>query len=199
MELINIFSTPILKTHFDIKNNWRSYFDNLWYERNQMDNAYVSDNFNVLDDKGVRVMKRNIEEIVNMYMENYLRLSNRLRITASWVMKHRQGDFAQCHQHKNSIVSGVLYLQTKKGAGNIIFNRDNFLNPSFEFNRIEKTPLNTGDMEFDVDTGTLLLFPSNLHHYTDVQPFAHYQRVCLAFNTFIDESIGNGDTRIELK
>ena len=82
MELINIFSTPILKTHFDIKNNWRSYFDNLWYERNQMDNAYVSDNFNVLDDKGVRVMKRNIEEIVNMYMENYLRLSNRLRITA---------------------------------------------------------------------------------------------------------------------
>ena len=199
MELINIFSSPIMKTHFEVKHHWRSYFNNLDYERNQMNNAYVSSDFNVLEDMGVRVMKRKIEEIVNMYMEIYLRLSNRLRITASWVMKHKQGDFAQCHQHKNSIISGVLYLQTKKGAGNLIFNRNNFLSPSFEFDRIESTPLNTEDMEFNVDTGTLLLFPSNLHHYTEVQPFADYQRVCLAFNTFIDDSIGNADTRVELK
>ena len=198
MEIINIFSSPILKTQIDIKHHWMGYIRQLEYERNSHDNAYVSSKLDVLQDTGMRMVKKKIEEIINMYMENYLRLSDTLRITSSWVMKHKQGDYAQSHQHKNSVVSGVLYLQTKEGAGNIIFNRSNFLNSSFEFNRIEHTPLNTDNMVFSVDTGTLLLFPSSLHHRTDVQPFKGYERICLAFNTFFNDSIGTGDTRVEL-
>jgi len=196
--LVKIFPQPILQTKLIIEPEWMKYINSIKYVRNVHNNGYVSTDFKILNTKKLKTLKSKINNVIKNYMEEHLKISNKLKITASWVMKHVKNDFAQTHLHQNSIISGVLYLQTKKGAGDLIFARQNFLTETFAFDRIEDTALNTHQLAFNTEPGVLLVFPSNLSHYTLTMPFDNYERICLSFNTFISDTIGDGDNRIEL-
>ena len=114
-------------------------------------------------------------------------------------MKHTKNDFAQPHLHKNSILSGIFYLQAKQGSGDLIFSRTNFLSDTFSFDRINDNIINTNNVVFKVYDGLLLIFPSRIKHGTFPMPFDNYERICLSFNTFITDKIGYDDTKINFK
>tara|TARA_R100001244_G_scaffold131456_1_gene104704 strand:+ start:210 stop:845 length:636 start_codon:yes stop_codon:yes gene_type:complete len=200
--LVKIFPQPVLQTKLIIEPEWMKYINSIKYIRNVHNNGYVSTDFKILNTKKLKTLKSKINNVIKNYMEEHLKISNKLKITASWVMKHVKNDFAQTHFHHNSIISGVLYLQTKKGAGDLIFEREgtrhNFLSEMLAFDRIENTTLNAPQLSFNTETGILLVFPSNLSHYTLTMPFDNYERICLSFNTFISGSMGAETNRIEL-
>ena len=194
-----IFPEAILETKLDINPEWLEFVKSVDYKRNAPNNGYVSKNFEILEEKKLSLLKENINNIIKKYTEDYLKISNKFKITCSWVNKHTKNDFAQPHLHKNSIISGIFYLQTKQGSGDLIFSRTNFLSDTFSFDRINDNIINTNNVVFKVYDGLLLIFPSRIKHGTFPMPFDNYERICLSFNTFITDKIGYDDTKINFK
>jgi len=199
MNLNPIFAEPILETKLDIKPEWIEFVKGTDYKRNSLNNGYVSKNFEILEEEKLRSLKENINNVIKKYTEDYLKISNKFQITSSWVMKHIKNDFAQSHLHKNSIISGVFYLQAKQGSGDLVFSRNNFLSNSFSFDRIKDNIINSDNIIFKVYDGLLLIFPSKIKHGSFNMPFDNYERICLSFNTFIIDKIGHDDTKINFK
>ena len=199
MNLNPIFAEPILETKLDIKPEWIEFIKNIDYKRNKLNNGYVSKNYEVLEEEQLKSLKENINNVIKKYTEDYLKISNKFKITCSWVMKHIKNDYAQPHLHKNSIISGIFYLQAKQGSGDLVFTRTNFLSDTFSFDRINDNIINTHNVMFKVYDGLLLVFPSRIKHGTFKMPFDNYERICLSFNTFITNQIGCDDTKIDFK
>ena len=194
-----IFPEAILETKLDINPEWLEFVKSVDYKRNQPNNGYVSNNFEILEEEKLSLLKENINNVIKKYTQEHLKISNKFKITCSWAMKHTKNDFAQPHLHKNSILSGIFYLQAKQGSGDLIFSRTNFLSDTFSFDRINDNIINTNNVVFKVYDGLLLIFPSRIKHGTFPMPFDNYERICLAFNTFITDKIGYDDTKINLK
>jgi hypothetical protein len=87
-----------------------------------------------------------------------------------WTSVHLNGSIHDPHHHKNSAVSGVLYITTPPGSGDIVFyDPRGFLPPFGKTVRLQPSP------------GTLILFPSWLVH--SVQPtLSSIPRISLSFN-----------------
>ena len=123
IKLNPIFAEAILETKLDVKLEWIDFVKNIEYKRNTSNNGHVSKNFEILEEEKLSLLKENINNIIKKYTEDYLKISNKFKITSSWISKHTKNDFAQPHLHKNSIISGVFYLQAKQGSGDLIFSR----------------------------------------------------------------------------
>ncbi len=104
----------------------------------------------------------------------------KLRVTQSWLNYSKEGQYHHKHAHPNSFVSGVLYMKALKNKDKIHFYQE-------EYHQI-KLPTDSWNLYnseswwFEVNTGDLILFPSNLTH--SVEPVVGEERVSLAFNTF---------------
>lgn len=129
-------------------------------------------------------------DAVNQYVSEVLRHINcKLRITQSWLNISTTGEFHHMHNHPNSMVSGVLYIET--GEDDIIqFYRTrettSFLHESDGYNQYNST-----NWYLPVKTGQLILFPSHLYH--DVPQVKSSRRISLSFNTFPDGQFGSID------
>jgi hypothetical protein len=83
-------------------------------------------------------------------------------ITESWLNFTMPGEWHHSHNHPNSLISGVFYVNTRKSLHSIVFSE------------LEKT---IGVERFD-----LLLFPSHLLHHTP-KNIGNDLKISLAFNT----------------
>lgn len=84
-------------------------------------------------------------------------------ITDSWLTFSMPGEWHHCHNHPNSLLSGVFYVNTIRSLHTIVF-------PEL------------GEETVNVARGDLLLFPSPLLHYVPENP-GNELRISLAFNT----------------
>jgi|TARA_R100001460_G_scaffold66959_2_gene107265 uncharacterized protein (TIGR02466 family) len=107
-------------------------------------------------------------------------------ITGSWGTKHQKGNYAPQHKHKNSLISGCLYLQTDEKSGDINFvNLQNNLFPStFDVGIKNTNPLNAEVMTFTPNNSDLYFFPSHLQHYVNPSNSSN-DRYMIAFNSFV--------------
>ena len=48
----------------------------------------------------------------------------KFEMTNSWSSKHIKGDESGPHNHANSMLSGILYLQTDDKSGDVLFHKD---------------------------------------------------------------------------
>jgi uncharacterized protein (TIGR02466 family) len=110
-----------------------------------------------------------------------------LAVTQSWINLSREGDFHHMHNHPNSILSGVLYIEAHEGDI-IQFYRtretNSFLQQTETFNQYNST-----SWFIPVKTGDLVIFPSHLFH--DVPRVNSKKRISLSFNTFPSGSFGD--------
>ena len=123
----------------------------------------------------------------------FLKISHQeFQITGCWANVNPRGAIHGMHSHPNSFLSGVYYVQAPSGADTI-----NFHDPRIQAGIIrppvtELTSANTDQMVVNVQSGTLLFFPSYLQH--SVAPNdSHHSRISLSFNIMFSsyaESIG---------
>jgi uncharacterized protein (TIGR02466 family) len=92
----------------------------------------------------------------------------------------KEGQFHHKHNHPNSFLSGVLYIKANRDKDKIYFYRDSY--PQIKLSTDTYNPFNSESWWLEVDTGDLLLFPSNLTHM--VQSVVGEDRMSLSFNTF---------------
>jgi uncharacterized protein (TIGR02466 family) len=152
----------------------------------------------ILNKKEFKNIKKFLERCCKDYLEKIICSKNNisLYITQSWLNYTEESQFHHKHEHPNSVVSGVLYLDTDKKTDQIVFShpiRYQQIQPDVgKFNI-----WNSDSWWIPVETGELFMFPSSLTHQV-VTKKGNNTRISLAFNTFYKGTMGSKDRLFEL-
>ena len=145
----------------------------------------------VLEDMKFRGLKEAILNELNYYISDTLKYTNQFKITTSWFTVLERGEKSQVHNHHNSFISGVLYLQTNPESGDITFT-------DFTDNRLSLIPeeyniFNSKEWVYKPENGLILFFPSELHHGTEINQ-SEEKRHSLSFNIIPVGTLGNKES-----
>ena len=104
-----------------------------------------------------------------------------IEVTGCWANLYAPGAAHRVHSHPNNYLSAVYYVRTWPGADIL-----NFHDPRSQTGVIrppvtELTAANTDQVVVPVKNGTLLVFPSYLHHSIDANASGE-TRISLSFN-----------------
>ncbi len=194
-ELIQLFPKPVLisKYHKDFTKELE-YVKSLEHklnEKSQTEYAKQSTNTFLLDEPELASIREFIEAYLKFYVHNVLECTDELVITQAWSNICEKGKKHHEHVHPNSIVSGVFYFQINENLPPIEFRNPN--THSFNLNIQKQNNFNSATFLLPLNSGELILFPSNLTHSVPENK-ADLPRISLAFNTFAKNSLGSIDS-----
>lgn len=188
----NIFPTPVAK--FELGREFTSEENEFVATQPTHKNTgnTTSDDRYVLRHDTLANLMSFVQTSVNEYFKTIYAPNKdvRLRVTQSWLNYTKPGEFHHKHEHPNSLVSGVLYLKAAKGRDRIYFYRNNYQQikmPTDNWNLY-----NSESWWFEVETGSMLLFPSSLTHMVDT--VEGDERISLSFNTFPVGFVGSEES-----
>jgi len=153
---------------------------------------YMSTDEKFLDNDELSDVKQALTDSVNEYFKKVVNPNKdtKIYITISWVNTIENGKSHHMHYHPNSIISGVLYLDTCEEDTISFINPQKDMFGNFNFSEHSNIP---GEWMFPATTGKLLIFPSTLEHYVAPRPnTCKGRRISLSFNTWIEGTIGSG-------
>jgi uncharacterized protein (TIGR02466 family) len=161
-------------------------------------NVNTSDTY-ILNQPVMADIKKVLDEYVTEYYTNIMCVKDKVKpyITQSWINYTKPGEYHHRHAHPNSLVSGVLYLDSNKDKDKIMF----YSSDAYKRIKPDIATWNLYNSEswwFPVGTGDLVMFPSELQHMVE-QKQGKNLRTSLAFNTFIRGDIGNNEELTEIK
>lgn len=165
--------------------------------RNNVGNVSSKNNY-ILNLRIFSSLKKELTKRVQDYFNKVLCAKNvKPYITQSWLNYTRANQFHHRHEHPNSLVSGVLYINADKATDRI-----NFYNKQYKQIKLgEVTSWNLYNSEswwFSVESYDLVLFPSSLTHAVE-QKSGNNTRISLAFNVFVKGKLGQNSELTELK
>ena len=158
----------------------------------------ASTNKKVLDQIKYKNLKKEIMKEFYYYAHDVLNYkNNKFKMTTSWFTKSDAGQESNYHNHNNCMFSGCLYLKINDSSGGINFN--NYENFRFQLIPTKYDMLNGKDYTIKPKTGTIVFFPSEMHHRI-LQNESNEERVSLAFNFLpVGHIGGDGDSQAIIK
>ena len=161
------------------------------------DGNITSNNNYILNEKPFSNIKKELDLKVQDYFDKVISPANNITpyITQSWLNYTETNQYHHKHQHPNSLVSGVFYINCHEEHDKIKFFNDNY-----KTIRLEVKDWNMWNSEswwFSVKTGDVILFPSSLTHMVETKQ-GDNTRISLAFNVFIKGTVGNNKSLTEL-
>jgi uncharacterized protein (TIGR02466 family) len=193
IKTISAFSIPILLSRIQINPNEISFIKDLDYRRVDFDNGFISSNLNILNLDQLLVIKQHINDLIAVYAHDILKIKKQYDffISTSWANIHSTDDFAQEHNHANSIFSGIVYIDVDDTSGEIIFyNPTPNLGLSLEFEVDHRNQFMTNRIELTPCVGDVIIFPSSIKHSVSKNKSLN-NRYSLAFNVFAKGVYGN--------
>jgi len=120
---------------------------------------------------------------------------DKIKISQMWANKSTLHQWHHSHNHPNSILSGILYVNGT--SGNTWFSRKNDYDVAKKY--FVCLP-NSGSLIYKVkpEIGTLLIFPSSLIHSVD-ENMNNEDRITVSFNTFFSGKIGSGLEELNIR
>jgi uncharacterized protein (TIGR02466 family) len=160
-------------------------------------NTTSYDNY-ILNNKVLENLKKELDLRVQDYFDKVISPSNNITpyITQSWINFTETNQFHHRHNHNNSFLSGVFYINCNEK-----FDKIKFYNDKYKLIKLEPKEWNILNSEtwwFSVKTGDIVLFPSSLDHEVETKE-GDNTRISLAFNVFIKGTIGSNINLTELK
>jgi uncharacterized protein (TIGR02466 family) len=187
--IMDLFPTPLYINHIDesLINQQKHYLLNLPKILN-MGNLRSESGY-IFEYPLFTELKKTINEHIKEYVNIVYPGSNLdVYITQSWANFTEPNQYHHKHSHPNSFISGVFYVNAIKNEDMIKFYKD--LPFIYQINHNQPNNYNSGDVAILVETGDLVLFPSNFTH--NVPPtISKETRISIAFNTFIKGNIGD--------
>ena len=187
---MNLFPVPV---YFENCNfDYTEEFEFLKKQPNRVNDSIrqtSADTF-LLRKQELKRLKDWIEITLDTFVKNVYKSQTELYITQSWLNTIGFGGGLSAHHHPNSIISGVWYPEiTMEQTPSIYF--CNFQKPSNILLNVDDTTLyNSDTMYAPIQSGNLILFPSNLFH--GVKPNTiDKNRYSLSFNTWTHNDLGN--------
>jgi uncharacterized protein (TIGR02466 family) len=194
-----IFPTPIYISKLDkeltplelkfVDKNKKDFYKN--------DGNITSNNNYILNEKPFANLKKELDLRVQDYFDKVISPANNITpyITQSWLNYTETNQYHHKHQHPNSLVSGVFYINCHEEHDKIKFFNDNYKTIKLETK--DWNIWNSESWWFSVKTGDVILFPSSLIHMVETKQ-GDNTRISLAFNVFIKGTIGSNKNLTEL-
>ena len=159
-------------------------------------NTTSNDNY-ILNNKSFKDLKIELDLTVQDYFNKIICSSNNIMpyITQSWLNYTETNQYHHKHEHPNSLISGVFYINCDDK-----FDKIKFFNNKYQTIKPEIKDWNIWNSEswwFSVKTGDIILFPSSLTHMVETKEGTN-TRISLAFNVFIKGTVGNNKSLTEL-
>lgn len=132
---------------------------------------------NILKNPMLSELKTTIDIAVGKYVE----ASGLMPVVLhnSWFNIMKRGSFTKPHRHEKSVVSGAYYIEAEPNSVGLTL-----VNPTkiYKMNELYDniTNYSTNDCTIDAYAGKLIIFPSWLEHYTDINESE--KRVVVSFN-----------------
>ena len=176
------------KLGYKLTSQQRDTLDNLVIHPNEL-----SEEMGILDRPEFKSMKDVVFSHVKKYEKDVCGFKSSLsfKLTESWYKETVPGDDHIDHNHPNSMLSGVVYLNVPKGNThheglNLIHieNRGVFKHHDFRYD-YTPTKYNQITTFVPVETGDIVLFPSYLYHFVTHNESRNESRRVISFNTFI--------------
>lgn len=151
---------------------------------------WVSENQQVLEEEDLLDLRHICVNALMNFVYQVYRPKTRVvpYITQSWINVTHPGQHHHKHNHPNSFLSGVLYIDVDESRDSI-----SFYNDTYQQIRIvpEETNLfNTTTIQTPVSNGKILIFPSSLNHTVETVADGK-PRISIAFNSFLKGQVGD--------
>ena len=152
---------------------------------------FGSENPNIVDKSGLADLKVWFEECIKDYFDNVMTLAyEEFWIHESWINKSRPNSAQSMHNHSNSLISGVYYIDSVPEHPPLIFekvayNADPFISLRKHYNQANANFSNR--LAMPCTKGSLIMFNSYLFHGFG-QNKSTKPRVSLAFNVLANLS-----------
>jgi uncharacterized protein (TIGR02466 family) len=181
--LIPLFSKPVFKTYLNTTNVDLSEIQ--WAQNYQ---NWISTSQNVLSESKYSNLLSGISDGLSEYFYGVMGANQdvEIYITESWFNKTECRQSHHRHWHPNSIVSGVVFLESAGDSGRIKFITSQF--DTIEYNIVEANLYNSRSWSMTPEVGSMILFPSNVEHLVE-EYIGETPRISLAFNTFVKGNI----------
>jgi uncharacterized protein (TIGR02466 family) len=193
---MDLFPTPLYINNIDVPliNQQKDYLLNLPKIKN-MGNLRSESGY-IFEYPLFAELKKTINEHIKEYINIiYPNTNLDVYITQSWANYTEPNQYHHKHSHPNSFISGVFYVNAIKNEDMIKFYKD--LPPIYQINHNQSNNYNSQDVAILVETGDLVLFPSNFTH--NVPPTTSKEtRISISFNTFIKGNLGDEDASTAL-
>ena len=198
-EINGIFPTPIYKSKLDrkltslelkfVKKNKKDFYKN--YGNITSNNNYI------LNEKPFVNIKKELDLRIKDYFDKVISSANNITpyITQSWLNYTETNQYHHKHEHLNSLVSGVFYINCHEKLDKITFFNENYKLIKLEIKNWNL--FNSESWWFPVKTGDIIMFPSSIKHMVETKK-GDNTRISLAFNVFIKGTIGDNRTLTEL-
>jgi uncharacterized protein (TIGR02466 family) len=129
---------------------------------------------------------KSIKDFILTHIKNFCvelgyhsRVVETIDILNMWTNISGEGNFIFPHQHPNSLISGVFYVEAPKYSVITFYNEfDNFYLP------MERNELTYSSCNYDCITNSLILFRSDLVHGNPLQPAG--RKIAISFNTYFN-------------
>ena len=147
----------------------------------------------VLEDPVMADLKNFIQFSVDHFMQSIEAPINPVKayITQSWLNFTEPGEYHHRHEHPNSYLSGVLYINADPEKDKIYFYKSGYKRisiPTKNYNTF-----NSQSWWYNVGTCDLVIFPSYLTHMVEETESTN-TRISLSFNTFLKGYIGEEES-----
>lgn len=190
MKTFDLFPTPVgvYDLQREITSKEKSCIDRLLESPRPNAGNITSENSFVFKQHELNFLHQFCVQSINQFALEIMKYKNiELRVTQSWLNKTVKGGWHHMHRHPNSILSGVLYIQTgQEDKINFARNGDR---DSFAFETYDWNLYNSETWWLPVKQTELFVFPSHLWH--SVPPIESESRISLSFNTFSVGSFGS--------
>jgi uncharacterized protein (TIGR02466 family) len=194
-----IFPTPIYMSKLDreLTKKELSFVDKSKLDHYKNDGNITSNDNYILNQKVFGSLKEDLYLRVEDYFKKVLSYTDAVTpyITQSWLNYTETNQYHHKHQHPNSLVSGVFYVNCHEEFDKIKFFRNDYQTIKPEIK--DWNLYNSETWWFTVKTGDIILFPSYLTHMVETKE-GDNTRISLAFNVFIKGTIGNNKNLTEL-
>jgi uncharacterized protein (TIGR02466 family) len=195
-----IFPTPVYisKINRELTNEELLFIDKTKLDCNKNEGNITSNDNYILNNKKFKNLKEELDLRVQDYFNKIICPSNNITpyITQSWLNYTETNQYHHKHEHPNSLISGVFYINSDKEFDKIKFYKKDMyqtIKPEIK----EWNLYNSETWWFPVKIGDIILFPSSLTHMVETKQGTN-TRISLAFNTFIKGTVGNKKTLTEL-
>ena len=194
-----IFPTPIYisKLNRELTNKELSFIDKTKLDVYKNEGNTTSNDNYILNHKSFKELKEDLDLRVQDYFDKVISPANNITpyITQSWLNYTETNQYHHKHEHPNSLVSGVFYINCDDKFDKIKFFSNKYQTIKTEVK--EWNIWNSDSWWFSVKTGDIILFPSSLTHMVENKQGTN-TRISLAFNVFIKGTVGNNKNLTEL-